>query len=67
MTVSRFRRTALITAATGAVLLGSLTVAGAASAAHFDASPRGFSTPPASTTAVLQAPPLTESHGRKIG
>jgi hypothetical protein len=60
-------RTAVLTAAAGVVLLASLTGAGAASAGIQTDSPRGFDTPPASAAAVLQAPSLTVSHGRKLG
>ena len=67
MTASLLARTAVLTAATGAVLLSGLTVAGAASAGTHTDSPRGFNAPPASAEAVLSAPKLTVPHGRKLG
>ncbi len=67
MTASRIARTAFVTAATGAVLLGSLTLAGAASATASSDSPAAFTTPPASSVAVLLMPKITVPHGRKIG
>lgn len=67
MTASRIARTAFVTAATGAVLLSSLAVAGAASAAASSDSPGAFTTPPASSVAVLSVPTFTDPHGRKIG
>ena len=65
MTISLLARTAVVSAATGAVLLGSLTVAGAAGAAEPDST--RVQTTSASDTAVLKAPQLTQPHGRKIG
>jgi hypothetical protein len=66
MTASLLARTAFVTAATGAVLLSGLTVAGGASAAEPDESLKDKSSS-ASSTAVLKAPQLTVPHGRKIG
>lgn len=65
MTVSLLARTAAATAATGAVLLGSLTVAGPASAG--EDSPRTPTTTSAPGNANLYAPHVTVPHGRKIG
>ena len=68
MTASRIARTTFVTAATGAVLLGSLTVAGAASATASSDSPGAFTTPPVtSSVAVLSVLTFTKPHGRKIG
>jgi outer membrane murein-binding lipoprotein Lpp len=61
MTASLLARTAFVTAATGAVLLSGLTVAGGASAAAPDKSTS------ASDTAVLKSSQFTVPHGRKIG
>jgi hypothetical protein len=65
MTISLLARTAFVSAATGAVLLGSLTVAGAAGAAGTSAD--GGKQPAASDTAILKAPKLVVPHGRKLG
>jgi tetrahydromethanopterin S-methyltransferase subunit E len=64
MTASLLARTAFVTAATGAVLLSGLTVAGAAGATETDVKVKS---PSASDTAVLKAPQLTVPHGRKLG
>lgn len=69
MTASTILRTAFTAAATGAVLLTSFTVAGAASAAP---APKTTTTTTTTTTvpvssAVLKSPRLTETLGRKIG
>ena len=66
MTVPQLARAAAVTAATSALLLGSLTVAGAASAGEKSPS-EGSDTRVSSNTAVLKAPHLTVPHGRKIG
>ena len=67
MTVLLLARSAVLTVATGAVLLGGLTVAGAASAEQPEQSGRSVTAPPANENAVLRAPGLTQPHGRKIG
>jgi hypothetical protein len=66
MTASLLARTAFVTAATGAVLLSGLTVAGAAGATETEESLKVKSNS-ASSTAVLKAPQLTVPHGRKLG
>jgi hypothetical protein len=65
MTASLLARTAIVTAATGALLLSGLTVAGAASAEVATEATR--TSPPASDTAILKSPQLTVPHGRKLG
>ena len=65
MTVLLLARSAVVTAATGAVLLSGLTVAGAASAATADAERGDRST--GSVNKVLNQPAMTVPHGRKLG
>lgn len=65
MTVLLLARTAVVTAATGAVLLSGLTVAGAASAVPSDVERGDKST--GSANKVLNQPTLTVPHGRKLG
>lgn len=67
MTVLLLARTAVVTAATGALLLAGGAVATAASAGHQADPPREFTSPPASETAYMNAPQLTVPHGRKLG
>ena len=61
MTVSLLARTA-VSAATGAVLLGSLTVVGAAGAGSLTDSPRGVAAPKS-----IEGPGVAKPSGRKIG
>jgi hypothetical protein len=63
MTISLLARTAVVSAATGAVLLASLTVAGAAGAGESSASDKQ---PSAGQITVAKSEKLVVSHGRKL-
>lgn len=64
MTVALLARSAVLTVATGAVLLSGMTVAGAASAAPAK-DDRG-STSSTKDSKMLKSPTLTVPHGRKL-
>jgi hypothetical protein len=63
MSISLLARTAVVSAATGAVLLGSLTAAGAAGAGESSASVKQ---PSADQITVAKSEKLVVSHGRKL-